>query len=246
MIRDIVKKCTNCLSAAEARKHSKLTHLCSSTPLKHRQIDTIGAIVEKDGKKQYIMLAVDLATRWVVGRLIKQKSAENITRAIRELIIEPYGKVDIIQCDAGREYNNKILKEYLNSVGTKLEISSPYHHQSTGRIERTIRTFLNILRKTTGCGKLSIKSKIHDVLNAMNLSFSRTIGMSPHMAVYSEIPEISLSSNSIPGKKLNRARLADIRKKYKNVIKTKLKINIQRNERFGRGYGCLDLERNKK
>lgn len=181
-IDERVKTCEICNQAADSRRQYKLKHIEYEKFNECWQIDTIGAIAEEYGERSYIFIAVDMATKWVEAKLLKDKSAKSILECIQELIIAKHGKPKKLWTDSGREFENLLLKTFAREQEIEFSIGSPFYHQSNGTIERCIRSFLSKLRKLTICGKLKMKGCIPKVIDAMNFSFSRSIGMSPYVA----------------------------------------------------------------
>ncbi|KAL4564754.1 hypothetical protein LXL04_028825 [Taraxacum kok-saghyz] len=85
-------------------------------------------------------------------------------------------KADIqsLQCDNGREYNNRLLLSYLQSNGITTRFSCPYTSQQNGKAERTIRTINNIIHNFLFQASLSTKFWTEALLTA-----ARTLNLLP-------------------------------------------------------------------
>lgn len=64
-----------------------------------------------------------------------------------ENIVPPYGNIAIIGSDRGSHFTSKIITEVLNPLGTKWEYHTPWHPQSSGRLERMNREIKKHLTK---------------------------------------------------------------------------------------------------
>jgi len=56
---------------------------------------------------------------------------------------------DVLQCDQGREFCNNLAKELFRLTGTQHRVTSPYHPQANGLVERLNRTIKNCLLKVS-------------------------------------------------------------------------------------------------
>ena len=84
-------------------------------------------------------------------RALKTKSAREVAQFIYEDIICRWGSPDIIITDQGREFCNAINDELMERAHCKHRITSSYHPQSNGLVERQNRTTTNFLLKNMDC-----------------------------------------------------------------------------------------------
>ena len=66
---------------------------------------------------------------------IKDKTSIKVLNKIKEFI-SYYGNPEEFGCDNGKEFSNKILKEYMESKNIKLIHGHPYNPKSQGSVER--------------------------------------------------------------------------------------------------------------
>ena len=99
---------------------------------------------------RYILLAVDLATRYLEIRLLRSKDEvyPNIVELKNSLEGELNNqtrkrKLIVFKTDNGREFKNSKLDYYLKKEGVTHEFSAPYTHEQNGIIERYNRTILD-------------------------------------------------------------------------------------------------------
>ena len=84
-----------------------------------------------DHHYRYILSFLDVFSRFVVIRPLRNKKAESVTRAVKE-ICATHGYPDIIQTDNGTEFHGK-FKRFVKSKGIKHIISRPYHPKAKER-----------------------------------------------------------------------------------------------------------------
>lgn len=85
-------------------------------------------------------------TKYLIIVPIKEKTAKNISKAIFEHVILTFGPVTNIRTDKGTEYNNKLLKELCEIIKINHNLSTAYHHETLGTIERNHRTLNEYIR----------------------------------------------------------------------------------------------------
>lgn len=115
--------------------------ITTSKPLEKIVIDIL---TMAHGK--YILTFVDFFTRLIRPTVIKDKSTEDVKKALEKFINELGMSKELIT-DEVRKFKSKELTEMLDSLVVKHHITSVEHHQSNGRMERLHKTIWQGLRK---------------------------------------------------------------------------------------------------
>jgi len=97
----------------------------------------------KRGNK-YFVLAIDVFTRKIMARAVKDLKRKSVVPALRA-IIEGLGIVENIRSDRGSEYFNGAVKKLFDSYNIKHYAANPPHKASYA--ERAMRTIKNGLYK---------------------------------------------------------------------------------------------------
>jgi transposase InsO family protein len=143
---EALKHCTPCLKYnIKKRGYHPIRSPNPALPGEWWQMDLIVMPECADGY-QYILTVLDLFSSYLITRPLQSKSAPDVARALYEIICA-WGPPKIIQSDGGSEFVNSILKEISELFDIDLRISTPYHKQSTGSIERVNLTLAVSLRK---------------------------------------------------------------------------------------------------
>lgn len=142
------------------------------------------------------MVAIDNYTKWVETTVLKDKTANTITAAIENLIIRRHGIPERLLTDCGLEFANKELKELAERLNIELNTGSPYHHNTTGAVERAIQSLTSKLKKLTDFGRTSIERQLENATYALNISFNRAINTSPYVLKYGKQPNIEIDKKA--------------------------------------------------
>jgi hypothetical protein len=140
-IRKVIDNCSPCLRHnAKHIGYHPLTSIESTEANDHWAIDLI------DMPDGFILVVIDIATRFVMLKALDSKRQEVIAWALWEFICL-VGPPRIIQSDNGREFVNNILKALLQKVGTSHRLIASYHPRANGAVERANADIEQILRK---------------------------------------------------------------------------------------------------
>lgn len=152
MTRDIanyVKNCHICKLSTPNQKTREELEL-TQTPCKPFdvvQVDTIGPMIKSNNGYQYALTLIDELSKWLVIIPIENKSANVVAKAIFEKFILIFGPMKTIKTDMGSELKNSVISELCQLLKLNHNISTAYHHETVGAIERSHRVLNEYLRK---------------------------------------------------------------------------------------------------
>ena len=86
-----------------------------------------------------ICVVTDYFSKWVEAKSIYRKNAEKVSRFLYQLICRHGCTMTQIN-DQGRKFCNKVSENLINLTGTSQRITSAYHPQANGLVERANRT----------------------------------------------------------------------------------------------------------
>lgn len=117
-------------------------------------VDVAGALVETkitvEQPRRKVQLTLYNFIKFPEARPLKDKKAETVALFIFEENICRYGCVQIKITDKGKEFCNEISEAPDKITGVKHNITSAYHPQSNGLVQRMNRTLKGILIKRLG------------------------------------------------------------------------------------------------
>src|ERR1044071_7896703 len=89
----------------------------------------------EDGNR-YIIVAVDYFSKWLEARPLRHTNATLVAMFIYEEIICRYRPPAVIQSDQDTHFINQVIEQLTERFKIKYSISSVYHPQSNGLVER--------------------------------------------------------------------------------------------------------------
>jgi len=156
-IEEYVRSCPTCQKRKTQREDTELHPIIREPkPFKHIGIDVMGPLPLTMRGKRYIVLAVDLFTKWIEARAIEEADAQTIATFVYEDVICRHGIPAKITSDRGTEFVNELMSELTKEFGIKHIKMTAYHPQGNGQTERSNQTIKNTLSKNTKHGEWDI------------------------------------------------------------------------------------------
>ena len=150
---DYISKCDRC-QKSRINKLQKGSEDLHPIPVPRKVWSQVGIdimMMKKVGEYRYLIRGMDYFSKNLEMRTLKTKSAREVAQFIYEDIICRWGSPDVIITDQGREFCNAINDELMERAHCKHRITSSYHPQSNGLVERQNRTTTNFLLKNMDC-----------------------------------------------------------------------------------------------
>lgn len=126
-------------------------------------------------RKQYILVAIDYFTRMGFAQVVQKKTSGKVLEFLKK--VQSILPIKTLVTDGARENLSKKVEEWLGSNAINRHTTSPYHHESNGRVERFNRTIWEGIRKINKPGTFAMRIK--KIIEAYNQTYHRAIGMSP-------------------------------------------------------------------
>ena len=79
--------------------------------------------------------------------------------------------------DGGSHFIDKTFRAFLRELGTKNNIATPYHPQTSGQTDTSNKQIKNILQKIVNAMGKEWKDKLLDALLAYRIAYKTPIGM---------------------------------------------------------------------
>ncbi len=110
------------------------------------QLDIVGPLPKTSKGHEYILTMIDVSTRYLHAVALRKITAKVIVNKLIDFFTH-FGLPYRVQTDGASYFVGNVFKSELARLGIEHCVSSPYHPQSQGAIERAHRTLKEILRK---------------------------------------------------------------------------------------------------
>lgn len=145
------------------------------------QADTLAMESESYRGFTAIYSMIDTFSRKIYAKAIRTKSAQECTRALREILAQnPNMKFTRIMTDNGTEFQN-VFADYIRERGIQHDVSRPGQPFSNGLIERSnfqVRKVCITYMETSG--KTDWPNKLDELVDSLNSTFNSTTKKSPN------------------------------------------------------------------
>jgi transposase InsO family protein len=169
-------------------KAMPLVPLLALAPFEKWGIDFVGPIAPptRYGRKRYILVATDYATKWAEAVATKTDDAATVAKFLYENIISRYGCPKELISDRGTHFLNATIEALTTNFLIKHRKTSPYHPRATGQTEKTNGLLCAILTKTLSGAGNDWEDKLWAALWAYRTAYKVTTQFTPFQLVYGQ------------------------------------------------------------
>jgi hypothetical protein len=196
-IRAYVESCDSCQRRGKYKRTEPLHPIPVGEPFHQIGIDYVGPLSRTTKGNRYIIVAMDYLTKWPEAKPVKEATAEETVNFVYEDIICRHGCPGRILTDRGTHFNNRLLNGLLHKFKIEHLLSTPYHPQTNGLVERFNRTLIEALSRTATDRLEEWDRYIAPVLFAYRTSRQATTGMTPFSLVYGRDAKLPTDSTRL-------------------------------------------------
>ncbi|CAJ0579402.1 unnamed protein product, partial [Mesorhabditis spiculigera] len=143
-ITSFVNGCLPCQRRKDPRHYSIRLPLGQYDPPRNvgdrLHLDVLGPLPMTARKHKYAVVAVDAFSKYVFTKAVERQTAEEMVVFLSESVLAFIGCPTTIVTDQGANFVGETFRSCLLTYGIEHLITSPYHHQANGQVERTNRT----------------------------------------------------------------------------------------------------------
>ena len=133
----------------------------------------------------YLLVCVDIFSRFVILRAIKSKTALAVAKELIQ-IFSIMGYPKILQHDRGLEFYNELLKSLRQHMGIEPALSLPYN--PAGNLETHVKTAKSIILKMLNGYEESWDLYVEGTMYLMNQHISRLHNHTPFQVMFNRQP----------------------------------------------------------
>ena len=160
----------------------KLFPVTRQIPMSELHLDILGPLPLTKDKNKYIIAYVDRFTRFTILDALPDRSAATVVKSLFRKVICPFTTPDVIVSDGAKEFTSSILENLCNMFRIRKTTVTSYSPFANGVVEAANKRTLTILRKIVEDDKWDEALPFVEI--ALNTSFQRSIGDTPHFLVF--------------------------------------------------------------
>src|SRR6266542_2030420 len=186
-IKEFVKTCFQCQQKGSVKQNNQKRTIPPTDIFERWRIDIVGPLsITREGNR-YIVVAIDYFSRWPEARSLKIANADTVVTFLYEEIICRFEAPRILQSDRGTHFVNEVIQKLTKRFRVRHSLSSSYHPQSNGLVERFNKTLCEGIAKVAEeLG--SWDQYIQPILFAYRTKELRISKQSPYKLVYGKEP----------------------------------------------------------
>ena len=233
-VKEYIRNCVKCNTLTPPNPaHPRGTVPVPPAPFHTWGIDLVGPFPRDNRGRQYLLTCIDHLTGWIEVIPIASKKTESIQEAFLTNVVARYGVPSILISDNAPELISRDFEKWLREFGVSHRLTSPYHPQTNGMVERFNGTIQKLLLKLTGGDARKWSKHLAEALYAYRIT-QNNAGLSPYQAVYGQKPRLPRSNTVVQdeGTRLRAIRLAEqVLCEYRSKQKDSYKQQESKNAR---------------
>lgn len=143
--------------------------------------DICGPFVPSKSGNRFLLVAVDVFSKFVVLKAVRNETAKGVTDFIKNDVVLKFACPEIVVSDNGVQYKSNLFKNFIESKGIQMWYTANYFAQGnqTECVNKVIGNALRMfLREDVEHRKWD--EKINEIANAINSSTHTTTGKTPY------------------------------------------------------------------
>jgi cleavage and polyadenylation specificity factor subunit 1 len=151
MRADIASWCRDCVACQRAKVTKQPRASIQPIPIPRRRfshvhVDLVGPLPASEDGYVYVMTMIDRTTRWLEAAPLKHISASSCVEAFLSTWVARFGVPETLTSDRGTQFASASWTSFCNKIGTRHVMTTAYHPQANGLVERSHRQLKDALR----------------------------------------------------------------------------------------------------
>lgn len=150
-------------------------------------VDCVGPLPKTRAGNQYLLTIMCSATRYPEAVPLRTITTKTIIKALVKFF-STFGLPKVIQTDQGTNFMSKLFAATMKNLSITHQVSSAYHPESQGALERWHQTLKTMLKKYCVETNTSWDEGVPFVLFAVRETIQESLGFSPADLVFGHTP----------------------------------------------------------
>ena len=147
-------------------------------------MDIVNPLTCTQRNNRYILTVVDHFTKHVEAYALPDQEAVKIARVLLNEFISRLGVPYIIHTDQGANFESHMFKELFQLLNIKKTLTSPFHPQCDGQVERMNRTLIELLALNVANPNENWDLNLGLVLIAYRSAVQSSTGFTSHFMLF--------------------------------------------------------------
>ncbi len=174
---------------AEARV-GELLPITAESPWDLVGIDLVGPFRVTPRMNKHILTLIDYYTRWVIFVPLRESKAKDVVEAVMEHLVHKFGMPAGIISDRGSQFTGGLYQRLMARLRVNHRVTTAYHPQANGRVERVHRTLNAMLAKQVDIYHTNWDEYVSATAFAVNTAWSRSTGCTPYELLFGRAARI--------------------------------------------------------
>jgi transposase InsO family protein len=157
-------------------------------------MDFCGPFVESPRNNKYVLVITDLFTHYVTAVPLPASTAEVTAFTLFRHIFCKYGVCSTLLTDQGSHFNNHLMRALQHLLGYHHILSTPYHPQTNGVVERFNASMVVQVSKLQQTHHNNWDDYLDAIVFAYNVSQHKTTKYSPFELLFGRSPILPIDS----------------------------------------------------
>uniref|UniRef100_A0A8R1I4Q2 RNA-directed DNA polymerase n=2 Tax=Caenorhabditis japonica TaxID=281687 RepID=A0A8R1I4Q2_CAEJA len=198
-VQKVVEKCVVCQQNKDSVKLRIKAPLGkfeeTTSPFERVHSDYIGPLPETSKKNKYIAMFVDAYSKFIIAEPVTNQTAEVLCSVFRDRVVARFGTPKLLVTDQGTNFTSQAFRDMLKTMRIEHKMSTPYHHQANGQVERANQTVEGMLRQCEDENEWDVD--LQTLVHAYNNSNNATTEVTPYVVMHGKEARSPLK-NALP------------------------------------------------
>lgn len=192
-VQDVIRCCESCQKQKVTRVKTREPMIITDTPVEAWEkiaIDIVGPLPKTSRGNRYILTIMDLLTKLGHAHELPDQKALTIIRTLDQKYFKPYSIPLILLTDRGRNFTSDIMKDFLKINKVNHVMTSGYHPQTNGSLERSHTGLVDYLRHYTS-KHVEWDELLPDAMRCYNSTIHEGTKFTPHEMAFGKLKKTS-------------------------------------------------------
>ena len=187
-----IKTCSHCLQHEGNLTKAPLHPIVATAPLDLLHVDftSIETTLEPNQLPGVanVLVFQDHFMKHMLAYVTPNQMAKAFTKFLYQGYISIFGAPARLLSDRGANFMSSVIDELCKSLGITKLLTTPYHPQTNGLVERLHKTIMTMIRKLGEDKKADWPAHVAEIAHAYNATHSAVTGYSPHYLMFTGRP----------------------------------------------------------